>query len=82
MNDLAAINDRIALCEGKARYCRTLDTKDWAGYADLFIEDCVLDVTEGTQIPIISGRDAVIRQIQSSILTAYPAQSLVSRVRQ
>jgi hypothetical protein len=31
MKDLAAINDWIALCEGKARYCRTLDSKDWAG---------------------------------------------------
>src|ERR1700733_12215398 len=67
MKDLAAINDWIALCEGKARYCRTLDSKDWAGYTDLFTEDCVLDVTEGTQIPVISGRDAAIPQIQSSI---------------
>jgi uncharacterized protein (TIGR02246 family) len=78
MNDLAAINDWIALCEGKARYCRTLDTKDWAGYADLFTEDCVLDVTEGTQIPIISGREAAIRQIQSSILTAKTAHQVHS----
>jgi uncharacterized protein (TIGR02246 family) len=78
MNDLAAINDRIALCEGKARYCRTLDTKDWAGYADLFTEDCVLDVTEGTQIPVIRGREAVIRQIQSSILTAKTAHQVHS----
>ena len=23
-----------AICEVKARYCRCLDTKDWAGYAD------------------------------------------------
>jgi hypothetical protein len=30
MNDLAAIKDWLALCEAKARYCRTLDTKDWA----------------------------------------------------
>jgi hypothetical protein len=29
--------------------------EDWAGYTDLFTEDCVLDVTEGTQIPVISG---------------------------
>ena len=78
MKDLAAINDWIALCEGKARYCRTLDSKDWAGYTDLFTEDCVLDVTEGTQIPVISGRDAAIRQIQSSILTAKTAHQVHS----
>jgi hypothetical protein len=78
MNDLTALNDRILLCEGKARYCRTLDSKDWAAYTDLFTEDCELDVTEGTQIPVIRGREAVIRQIQSSILTAKTAHQVHS----
>jgi hypothetical protein len=36
-NNLAAIHDRIALCEGSARYCRILDTKKDRGYADLFM---------------------------------------------
>jgi hypothetical protein len=70
MNSPAAINDWFALCEAKARYCRTLDTKDWAGYADLLTEGFELDVTEGSQVPVIRGRDAAIKQIQSSILTA------------
>jgi hypothetical protein len=73
-----AISDWIALCEAKARYCRTLDTKDWAGYADLLTEDYVLDVTEGTQVPVIRGREAAIKQIQSSILTATTAHQVHS----
>lgn len=78
MKDLAAVNDWIALCEAKARYCRTLDTKDWAGYADLLTEDYELDVTEGTGLPIIKGRGAAMRQIQSSILTAKTAHQVHS----
>lgn len=35
----------------KARYFRCLDTKDWAGFADLFTEDAVMDMTsEGAAI--------------------------------
>jgi SnoaL-like domain len=78
MHDLATINDRHALCEAKARYCRTLDTKDWKGYAELLTEDFVLDVTEGSKVPIIKGREAAIRQIQSSILTAKTAHQVHS----
>jgi hypothetical protein len=70
MNDLDTIGARFALGEAKARYCRMLDTKDWAGYAALLTEDFVLDVTEGSDVPVITGRDAAVRQIQSSILDA------------
>jgi SnoaL-like domain len=35
--------DWLAICETKARYCLCLDTKDWAGYADCFTEDLVMD---------------------------------------
>jgi len=70
MNSLAAVNDWVALCEAKARYCRTLDTKDWAGYSDLLTEDYELDVSEGSRVPVIRGRDAAVKQVQSSILTA------------
>lgn len=68
--DLDVLQAKLALMEAKARYCRTLDTKDWAGYADLLTEDFVLDVTEGTRVPVIRGREAALKQIQSSILTA------------
>jgi hypothetical protein len=70
MKDLELIKGWFALSAAKARYCRMLDTKDWAGYAALLTEDFVLDVSEGSQVPVITGRDAAVKQIQSSILTA------------
>jgi hypothetical protein len=35
----------------KARYCRLLDTKDWVGFAALFIDDAVMDVSQDTGNP-------------------------------
>jgi hypothetical protein len=70
------INDWLALCEAKARYCRSLDTKDWNAFAALFTEDFTLDVTEGSQVPLITGREAAVKQIQSSILTAKTAHQV------
>ena len=29
----------------KARYFRTLDTKDWAAYREVFVDDVVIDTT-------------------------------------
>jgi hypothetical protein len=69
-NELDPLHAKLALMEAKARYCRMLDTKDWVGYSNLLTEDFVLDVTEGTQVPLIKGREAAVKQIQSSILTA------------
>ncbi len=73
-HDLQSINnylgDYLALSEAKARYCRMLDTKDWAGFGNLMIDEFVLDVTEGSQIPVIKGRAAAVQQIQASILIA------------
>ena len=76
MNELEAISARLALTEAKARYCRMLDTKDWAGYASLMTEDFVLDVSEGTPVPVICGREAAVSQIKSSILTAKTAHQV------
>ena len=56
-----------ALMEAKARYCRLLDTKDWAGYANLLTEDFLLDITEGTQIPLLHGRKAALEQIRAAL---------------
>ena len=78
MNDIDTLSAKLALSEAKARYCRLLDTKDWAGYAGLMTEDFVLDVTEGTQVPIVKGRDAALQQIKSSILTAKTAHQVHS----
>lgn len=38
--------DWLAICNVKARYCYHLDKKDWAGWAEIFTEDLVVDTTE------------------------------------
>jgi hypothetical protein len=75
---MMTFNDWLALTEAKARYCRLLDTKDWAGYAALLTEDFVMDVSAGTQVPVVKGREAAVRQIQSSIRTATTAHQVHS----
>lgn len=62
----ANFTDWLAICETKARYCRCMDTKDWAGYTDCFTEDYVLDTTSigGYRI---EGRDAVVKAVLGSI---------------
>jgi hypothetical protein len=73
-----AMEDWIALWNAKARYCRCLDGKDWTGFADLMTEDYELDVSEGTGVPVVRGREAAIKQVQGSILTATTAHQVHS----
>src|SRR3546814_7496395 len=58
MTETEQLAAHIAITQVKARYCRLLDTKDWAGYAKLFTEDFELDVSEGSSLTVIRGRDA------------------------
>ena len=67
MHDFQSISDWLALCEAKARYCRTLDTKDWQGFADLMMGDLELDMSATSDLGVIRGRDAAISMIRSSI---------------
>ena len=61
------IEDWRAISELKARYCRLMDTKQWDAWRELFAEDYELDVTEGTDLPVIKGRDAALDRVLSSI---------------
>ena len=61
-----SFTDWLGITEAKARYCRCLDTKDWAGYADVFTEDAVLDTT-GAGGPRIEGRAALAAFVQASM---------------
>lgn len=70
MTDLEFLMAHQAISTLKARYCRMLDMKDWEGLANIMIEDFVMDVSEGSGLPVIHGRDAAIRQVQSSLATA------------
>jgi ketosteroid isomerase-like protein len=58
--------DWLAICELKARYCRMLDTKDWAGYAAVFTEDVVLDTTAAGG-PRFEGRDAAVAGVRAAV---------------
>jgi hypothetical protein len=54
------------IAEVKARYCRCLDEKDWAGYADTFTADVVLDTTaSGGQA--WHGREAAVGFVSGSL---------------
>jgi SnoaL-like domain len=65
------------LCQAKARYCRTLDTRDWSGFADLFTEDIELDVSDGnTGVEPITGRDKAVEFIRASLANTKTAHQV------
>jgi len=70
MLDIEALRAQQEISRIKARYCRMVDTKDWAGLGALLTEDFVLDVSEGTSIPIIHGRAAALAQVAELIGSA------------
>jgi ketosteroid isomerase-like protein len=63
------ITDYLAICETKARYCRTLDSKDWDGYADVFTEDIMLD-TRPAGGNVMHGREQLLASVRRSVETA------------
>ena len=71
------LSDYIAICETKARYCRALDTKDWAEYADVFTEDLLLD-TEPAGGYKVQGRDEALRLVRRSVEHAKTAHQVHS----
>ncbi len=65
---MAGFEDWRAIVETKARYCRCLDTKDWAGYADCFTEDYRLEVPPYDKP--VTGRDAAVTAVRSMVETS------------
>jgi SnoaL-like domain len=78
MDDLQSVTDRLAIYELKARYCRTLDTKDWGAFRDLFTQTYELDVSQESGVAVIKGRDEAMELIQSHILNATTAHQVHS----
>lgn len=70
MNDIEALQAMLAIGRVKARYCRMVDTKNWAGFSALLTEDFVLDVSEGTSLPVIRGRDSALELVQKLVALA------------
>ncbi len=58
--------DWLAIHNLKARYCRLLDTKDWAGWQALFTEDVVLD-TSAAGGARLEGAAAAVAAVRGSI---------------
>ncbi len=58
--------DWLAIHNLKARYCRLLDTKDWAAWRTVFTDDLVLDTTPAGGARI-EGADAAVAYVRSSI---------------
>jgi len=65
----AELDDLREIEDLKARYCRTLDTKDWASFRDLFTTDFVSDTREsgGT---VIEGADDFVGFVRSALAKA------------
>lgn len=70
MNSLEELLDIEAIRAVKARYCRMLDTKDWDGFATLFTEDAVMDATQDTGNPPITGIPALLDQVKFAVINA------------
>ena len=63
------MDDVEAIKQLKARYFRTLDTKDWEAYREVFTDDVVMDTTEsgGSRI---TGADAFIAYLGDALAGA------------
>ena len=59
MTDIEWLLAREEIKELKARYFRTLDTKDWAGYEAVFTPDGIIDSTEAYTPKDLKGRPIV-----------------------
>jgi uncharacterized protein (TIGR02246 family) len=60
------VDDLEAIRKLKARYFRTMDTKDWDGMRRVFTDDVVIDTTESGG-DVVGGADAFIAFLQEVI---------------
>lgn len=67
---VAAVLDRMALCDAQARYCRALDGKDWDAVAALMDEDYFVEMPGDPDKPELRGRDEAIAYIRASVSDA------------
>jgi len=60
------MDDIEAIRRLKARYFRTMDTKDWAGMREVFTDDAVIDTSEAGGA-LVEGADAFMTFLQDAI---------------
>jgi hypothetical protein len=66
VDDLERLVAIEAITRLKARYFRTLDTKDWAGFARVFAPDAVMDMQDEAGA-LVEGADAIAAFVSSSV---------------
>ena len=67
------MDDIEAIMRLKARYFRTMDTKDWAGMREVFADDVVVDTTESSG-RLVNGADefiAFLRETLADVVTVH-----------
>ncbi len=69
MNDIEKLLAIEAIKQTKARYFRTMDGKDWAGYAGVFTHDVQMKVPGEANYPavVVNGRDAVVAHVRGVV---------------
>ena len=60
------MDDIEAIKQLKARYCRLMDTKDWAGYRQVFTDDVTMDTTDSGG-NVITGADDFLEFLVATI---------------
>ena len=66
---VAPVDDVEAIKQLKARYFRTMDTKDWAGMRQVFTDDVVMDTTASGG-GVVTGADAFLEFLQQTLADA------------
>lgn len=65
MNETAVVQTLLAL---KGRYFRTLDTKDWAGFRDVLVDDFIVywdrSFLDRSEKPVLTGADDFVANVQ------------------
>jgi len=67
------MDDLEAIKQLKARYFRTMDTKDWVGMREVFADDVVVDTTDSGG-GVITGADefmAFLRETLADVVTVH-----------
>jgi uncharacterized protein (TIGR02246 family) len=63
------VDDVEAIKQLKARYFRTMDTKDWEGMRQVFTDDVVMDTTESGG-GVVTGADAFLEFLRQTLADA------------
>ncbi|PIB78756.1 nuclear transport factor 2 family protein [Mycobacterium celatum] len=77
MDDVTALHEIESIKQLKARYCRYLDSKDWAAWRGIFTDDFVSD-TVAAGGKVIAGADEFVAYIRKTL--GKPSQPTVHQV--